>query len=404
VILGGRSAGLAHLCGEEYNPVKVRRESQARSRSAVASRVFVLALLLAPIACDREPPAAEQVVVPRVRLAEVREVVPEVSSRHLVLLEAKRRARIAPRFGGQIAELRVVDQQAVSEDDVIARMVDAADRGLLASARASRDSASERLADLERQLEDARALLDAGAGTKREVERLESEIATTQASIRQASGQVTQTRDRRDANLITAPFSGIITSVDLELGEYAAPGAVIATLSQLDVLAIEVPLSEREMVLHDRGTLEFEVEVRDERADAKLIWVAREADTGTNTFTARLELANPEQRLRAGESATVTIRGAAGRPRLVVPATAVRWEGPRAFLLRATAEGEQQRLERIDVTVHEDVPLEPGQAAGVAVEGSIAVGDRVVSSGPATLIDGDVAIAVPRPTLAQTPG
>ncbi len=356
-------------------------------------------LCIASTGCERRSAsAADEVLVPRVRIAEVREVVPEISSRHLVLLEPKRRARIAPRFGGQIAELRVVEQQAVTQDDVLARMVDADARGLLQSARASRDSASERLADLERQLEDARALLDAGAGTKREVERLESEIATTQASIRQASGQVTQTRDRKDAHLITAPFSGIITNVSLELGEYAGPGVVIATLSELDVLAVEVPLSEQEMVLHDRGKLDFEVRVRDERVDAELRWVAREADEGTNTFTARLELANPQQRLRAGESVDVEIHGAAGQARLVVPATAVRWEGTRAYLLRAHAEGEQQRLERIDVTVHEDVELEPGQPSGVAVEGPIAAGDRVVSSGPATLMDGDLATAVPRPS------
>jgi RND family efflux transporter MFP subunit len=355
--------------------------------------------MLVVSACDRgSGPAEAEVLVPRVRLADVREVVPELSSRHLVLLEPKRRARIAPRFGGQIAELSIVDQQAVTEGDELARLIDADARGSLLSARASRDSASERMADLERQLEDARELLEVGAGTKREVERLESEVSTTRSSIRQASGQVAQSRDRRDANLITAPFSGIITSVDVELGEYAGPGVVLATLSELDVLAALVPLSEREMVLHDRGSVEFEVRVRGEKVEATLAWVAREADPGTNTFTARLELANPEQRLRAGESAEVGIRGATGKARLVVPATAIRWEGPRAYLLRAVREGEQDRLERIDVSVHEDIALGPGEAPGVAVEGSITAGDHVVSSGPATLVDGDAVIAVPQPS------
>lgn len=373
----------------------------SRSSGAVRSRLIAAILLVSAAGCDRaSKPTAAEVQVPRIRLAEVREVVPEVSSRHLVLLEPKRRARIAPRFGGQIAELLIVDQQAVVEGDELARMTDADARGSLQSARASRDSASERLTDLERQLEDARDLLGVGAGTKREVERLESEVATTRASIRQASGQVAQSRDRRDANLILAPFSGIITALDVEVGEYAGPGVVLATLSELDVLAVEVPLSEREMVLHDRGNVSFEVRVRDEQVDAKLVWVAREADPGTNTFTARLELANPEQRLRAGESAEVSIRGATGQARLVVPATAIRWEGPRAYLLRALGEGDNQRLERVDVSVHEDISLGLGQASGVAVEGTLAAGDQVVSSGPSTLMDGDMAIAVPRAAVA----
>ncbi len=373
--------------------------------SRLAGGAAILSLLLMAASCDREADQVAEVPVPRVRIAEVREVVPEVSSRHLVLLEPKRRARIAPRFGGQITELAVVDQQEVAEDDVVARLIDADARGSLQTARASRDGASERLADLERQVEDARELLAAGAGTQREVERLETEVLTTRASIRQASGQVAQSRDRRDANLILAPFAGIITALDVEVGEYVGPGVALATLSELDVLAVEVPLSEREMVLHDRGIVRFEVEVRGEAIDAKLAWVAREADRGTNTFTARLELANPGKRLRAGESAEVSVRGATGEARQVVPATAIRWEGPRAFLLRShcegagppecTGEGQRERLERIDVTVHEDVDLGPGRAPGVAIEGSIAAGDRVVSSGPATLVDGDTAIAVP---------
>ncbi|MFV8756403.1 efflux RND transporter periplasmic adaptor subunit [Nannocystaceae bacterium ST9] len=366
---------------------------------------------LVATSCDREPAPVAEVRLARVRVAEVREVVPEVSSRHLVLLEPKRRARIAPRFGGQIAELAVVDQQTVNADDLLARLVDADARGSLQSARASRDTASERLADLERQLADAQDLLDVGAGTKREVERLESEVQATRHSIRQASGQVAQSRDRRDANLILAPFSGVVTSLDVEVGEYVGPGAALATLSELDVLAVEVPLSEREMVLHDRGGVRFEVRVRDELVPANLVWVAREADPGTNTFTARLELANPEQRLRAGESAEVDVRGATGEARLVVPATAIRWEGPRAYVLRShregeaetEGEGERERLERIDVGVHEDVELGPGQPPGVAIEGAIAAGDRVISSGPSTLIDGDFAIAVPQPGPAPAP-
>lgn len=368
---------------------------------ARAWRWLVLAFALAGAgACDRGAQEAEpELVLPRVRVAEVREVVPEVSSRHLVLLEPKRRAKLAPRFGGQIVELAVVDQQSVAADELVARLADADARGSLQSARASRESASERLVDLERQLADARALLDVGAGTRREVERLETEIATTQATIRQTAGQVIQSRDRRDANLIHAPFAGVITALDVEIGEYVGPGVALASLSELDTLALEVPLSESEMVLHDRATLRFEVRVRDEPVEAKLIWVAREADPGTNTFAARLELPNPAQRLRAGESAEVRIRGATGKPRRVVPATAVRWEGPRPYLLRARPEGDASegtlRVERIDVTVHEDVELGPGLAPGVAIEGPLEVGDRVVASGPTTLMDGDVAVAVP---------
>jgi RND family efflux transporter MFP subunit len=278
------------------------------------------------------------------------------------------------------------------------RLVDADARGSLMSAQASRTSSEKRLDDLERQLADARQLLASGAGTRREVERLETEIETTRASIRQAAGQVIQSRDRRAANEITAPFAGVITSLDAELGEYAGPTAPIASLSELDPLRVSVPLSQFEMVVHERGALTFELLVRGSSTAGTLEWISREAEPGTNTFTARLRIPNPDKRLRAGEAIEVRVRGAKGEARLVVPPTAVRWEGKQAYLLRAVAiAGGLEQLTRVDVSVREDVD------GGVAVVstlasaggGPLAAGDRIVSSGPATLVDGDTAIMVP---------
>lgn len=344
-------------------------------------------------ACDDGAAEGVEIRDARVRIAEVRELVPEQNSRHLVLLDPWRRAQLSPRYGGQVAELLVDDQDTVQAGDLLVRLIDADARGSLMSAQASKTSASKRLDDLERQLADARELYASGAGTRREVERLETEIATTKASVRQAAGQILQSKDRKSANAILAPFSGVVTNVGVELGEYAAPGSPMLTLSELDKLAIDVPLSETEVAIHDRGQLSFEVTIRDAAVPAEVEWVAREADAGTNTFTARLRVTNDSGKLRAGESVSVSVRGTVGKPVLAVPPTAVRWEGKQAYLLRASTEGAgeeaRERLERVDITVHEDV------GEGVAIEGPVKIGDRVVSSGPATLVDGDAAIAVP---------
>jgi RND family efflux transporter MFP subunit len=354
--------------------------------------MFLALLLTMAVGCDGDSESvAVEELQPRVRIAEVREVVPEVSSRHLVLLEPWRRAQLAPRYGGQIAELLIVEESEVGAGDLLVRLVDADARGSLMSAQASRTGSEKRLGDLERQLADARELLASGAGTRREVERLETEIETTRASISQASGQVIQSRDRRAANEITAPFAGVITSLDAELGEYIGPTTPMATLSELDPLRVSVPLSQFEMVVHERGSLKFELLVRGSTMPADLEWISREAEPGTNTFTARLRIPNPDKRLRAGEAIEVRVRGAKGEARLVVPATAVRWEGAQAYVLRAVASSDGlEQLGRVDVTVREDVD------GGVAIESTLlAAGDRVVSSGPATLVDGDTAIVVP---------
>lgn len=352
------------------------------------------ALALSASGCDAKDEGAEQAErVPRVRIAEVVELTPELGSRHLVLLEPWRRAQLSPRYGGQIAELLVEEQNEVAEGDLLVRLVDTDARGSLITAQASRTSAEKRLDDLERQLEDARELLASGAGTRREVERLETEIATTRASVRSAAGQIIQSRDRKSANAITAPFSGVITSLDAQLGEYAAPGAPLMTLSELDPLRLDVPLSQPEMVVHLRQGLRFEALIRGEVVPVEVEWIAREAEAGSNTFPARLRVANADKQLRAGEAVEVRVRGVERDSVLVVPPTAVRWDAGKAYVLRASSSGSgeaaRETLERVEIRVHEDV------GGGVAVSGPLAAGERVVSSGPATLVDGDQAIHVP---------
>ncbi|MCA9699703.1 MAG: hypothetical protein KC431_19410, partial [Myxococcales bacterium] len=68
--------------------------------------------------CRGKAPEETVERVPRVRLADVEEVVPELSSRHLVLVQPWRRAELSPRYGGQISQLLVDDQDEVAEGDL----------------------------------------------------------------------------------------------------------------------------------------------------------------------------------------------------------------------------------------------------------------------------------------------
>ena len=84
-------------------------------------------------------------IMARDALVSVEAMAPEISSRHLVLLQPWRRAELSPRYGGQIAELLVDDQDEVIEGDMLVRLVDADATGSLMSAKASQSSSKERL-------------------------------------------------------------------------------------------------------------------------------------------------------------------------------------------------------------------------------------------------------------------
>lgn len=352
-------------------------------------------MLWPPLAsgCDEpESTRLSEVPPPHVRARPVVEVSPRPRSRHLVLLQPARRARLSPRMGGQVIELLVDDQQPVEAGDVLARLAAQDSKGGLITAKASIARIQEQLLDTERDLRTTRDLVTRGVETTRAVERLETQRATLQAQLREAKGTLVRAKDAVGASTLDAPFSGTVTSVDTELGEYIGPGAVAMVLAQLDPLAAEVPLTEAELVMHDQGSgaggeaggLRFALVIRGQRIEPRVEWIAREADPGTSTFTARLLVDNPHGTLRAGESAEVEVLGPQRARVLAVPMTAVRWSADAAYVLRISGDV----VERVDVTVLDD------DEDLVTVAGALAAGDAVVSAGPASLVAGDAVVVV----------
>ncbi|MCX4239831.1 efflux RND transporter periplasmic adaptor subunit [Paraliomyxa miuraensis] len=362
---------------------------------------LISSISLLASACDKpESTRLDEVPPPHVRVEKVAEVTPRPKSRHLVLLQPARRARLSPRMGGQVIDLLVEDQQKVSAGDVLCKLAAGDSKGGLMTAKASISRIQEQLLDTERDLQTTEDLVSRGVETTRAVERLQTQRATLQAQLREAKGTLLRAKDAVGASTLDAPFSGTVTSVDTELGEYIGPGSVAMVLAQLDPLAVEVPLTEAELAMHDQGHdqggLQFALVVRGERIEPRLEWIANEADPGTSTFTARLLVDNAQGTLRAGESARVEVFGPQRGPVLAVPMTAVRWSAGAAYVLRMSGDA----IERVDVRVGDD------SDELVTVEGPLAIGDPVVAAGPISLMPGDhvVVVEAPPQVLAEASG
>lgn len=282
-------------------------------------------------------------------------------------------------------DLLASEQQEVAAGDILVKLAAQDSKGGLITAKASISRINEQLRDTRRELATARDLVARGVETTRAVERLETQQATLQAQLQEAKGSLVRAKDAVGAGTIDAPFSGTVTRIDTELGEYIGPGAVAMVVAQLDPLAAEVPLSEAELALHDQGGLRFVVVVRGQRIEPELEWIAHEADPGTSTFTARLRIPNPEGKLRAGESATVQVLGPQRTPATAVPMTAIRWAASDAYVLRLT---QGSTVERVDVIVLDDTE------ELVTVRGDLQNGEEVVAAGPISLVSEDEVVVV----------
>ncbi len=350
---------------------------------------------LALVGCDKpESTKLEEKVLPHVRAAEIQLIAPRPRSRHLAPLEAFRRARLSPRTGGQVITVQADEEQQVVQGAVLVRFAAQDSKGGLISAKATISQIEESLTDNARELEDARDLMAKGAGTTREVERLETQKATLTAQLRSAKGTLVQAKDRVGAATLIAPFDGTITQVETEEGEFIAPGVVAVVLAQLDPISVEVPLTQNEIEIYDReGGLQFTVKARGETLEAKVEFISSESVDGSS-FTARLEVPNPSKKLRSGELVDVEVYGARGDRVPSVPFTAVRWAAEQPYLLVIE---DDHTLRRVDIEVVDE------SDENVIIEGDVRAGDRVVETGPTALRDSDTVevVSAPGETLAS---
>jgi Cu(I)/Ag(I) efflux system membrane fusion protein len=178
---------------------------------------------------------------------------------------------------------------------------------------------------------------------------------------------------------ITAPVGGVISELMVRQGMAVAPGMTLARINGLGTVWLEVALPEALAAVIRPGQ---SVQARfpalpGEVVDGKVAAVLPEANRDTRTLRLRIELPNPGQRLQAGLSAQVSLRGAP-REALVVPAESVIRTGKRALVYVSEAPGRYRPVQvEIGEQVDDWIELRSGLAAGQQV---VASGQFLVDS------------------------
>ena len=216
--------------------------------------------------CEIDPGTREvQLVEAEARLLQARAGIPEAAAR---VAEARARleeAEIADRAATQLVEQGFASQTRV-----------AGARAGVESARAGLQSA---LAGLE----------------------------AAEASVRSGEAAVAAARNELGNLRITAPFAGLLESDTAEVGSLLQPGALCATVIQLDPIKLVGFVSELSV---DRiavgapagGRLAGGGEVA-----GSVTFLGRSADPTTRTFRVEIEVPNPDLAIRDGQTVEIAI-------------------------------------------------------------------------------------------------
>lgn len=275
-----------------------------------AAAVF-FALLTVLAACSGGGPAAPTGAPAPVR---VETLTPVAASRNLsatgtvrALDSAELRAEVA----GLVEAVEFTDGQAVSRGQVLVRLRGADAEAALLDARARGVVAAQELAR-------ARGLFDKGDLSQAELDRATAADSLARAALVRADEGVRKTTLR-------APFDGTVGRRDVSPGELVDSSRVLTRLDGLGSLRVDVSLPEGEI-----GRLATSLPVLIEASalpglqlSGRVVYVATHVDEANRTVDVRVEVDDPERRLRPGMTASVRILVGTALDALFVPSEAV---------------------------------------------------------------------------------
>jgi len=195
---------------------------------------------------------------------------------------------------GVVKELRFNANEKVAEGAVLVQLDDAVQKADLEAAKAQ---AALDQTILARAIE----LAERGVGSQATLE-------TARATATASASQVTKLQAVLDQKQLKAPFGGTVGIPRIDLGQYIAPGTIVATLQDLETMRVDFSIPEQQLIL-----LKIGQPVRLGTGDGDLPFTGTiygidpKIDPVTRLVAVRAEVANTEGQLSPGQFVQVRV-------------------------------------------------------------------------------------------------
>jgi len=255
---------------------------------------------------------------------QVASVVEDMVSDQVTLVgttEAIARSTVAAQVSGLVQDFPVSEGDYVKKGQVLARLrsTNLALRLKAAAATMERVRLNSVLAEKElgryTKLKGSDSIaeskydqaLDRYQSLKQELLRTEAEIELLKDDIRNKT--------------VVAPFAGFVAEERTQVGEWIDVGGPVVYLLDLGHIRITVDVPERYamQLSQDSPVRVLVTSLSDDTFSGKISAVLPEGDMNARTFPVRIELANPNLKIRSGMEATATFSLGTKRKALLVP-------------------------------------------------------------------------------------
>lgn len=258
----------------------------------------------------------------------------------------------------------------------------------LADAQTRYVSARAMLDAHDRELQRTEKLVEIGAASRQELERIHAEHAAQTAEVEaarsrlellgiqaQAIAELAAGRDVSAESAVPAPIEGEVTERTANVGLNVDPSTKLFTVVDMSTVWVVGELYERDFPSVRVGS-EAAITTAaypDLRLRGRVSYIDPQLNPETRTASVRVEVANPRGALRLGMYADVLVSGD-GAPVVSIPRSAIQNVGSRAVVYLANPAQRGTYLERT---------IRVGRAANEDVEvlSGVTPGDRIVTKG-----------------------
>lgn len=310
-------------------------------------------------------------------------------------LQARSAATLRAEVGGALVEVKVEQGQPVKKGDLLVRIDDASLRDQSLAARSAARVAENSLQVARAEEERNAKLAEAGIITQRDFERIQLSREQAEATISEAQARLALAQEQLGRTRITAPFDGVVSDRQANVGDIVAMGAPLVTVVDPSSLRLEASVPADHAGKLQPGTgVDFQVAgYGEESFEGKIERINPVVDPGTGQVRIYVAIPNVRQSLLAGLFAQGRVATEA-REALAVRQDAVDLRTTTATVLRVR----DGKVERVAV----EQGLRDEVAQQVEIRSGLQEGDVVLLGSARELAEG-TPVQMPQAPATQDP-
>lgn len=289
---------------------------------------------------------------------------------------------------GYITNIFVADGASVNKGDKLYEIDGTRYAAAVDQAKANLKIAEATLDKVKRDVQRYRKLAEQDAIAKQTLDYAETDMNNQEAQVLAAKANLTTAATNLNRSVIRAPFSGTVGISQVRNGALVSAGTTLLnTISTVNPITAEFQVPERNLAhfislqkTGNNAALKLRLSGGQLFEEAgQIVTIDRAVDEGTNTIKVRAKFNNPNNLLRAGMNATITVIEKSSAPEMVIPYKAVQEQlGTYHVFIIGDSSKVQQRNISLGLKFEDKVVVKEG----------LKEGDKVVTEGVMGLKEG----------------